>query len=287
MGQWTNVESLTTHIFPRLSRPVRGRPSIWPDDKRYQAAITVPEPSIPALVSSPVLLLFRPPSLCLPDFSQIRGSFDPQFVPQLIHIPLQLLLPVDINDFLLGRPAVPQRPRQIHLPEPPPFTSFQPQHGCQAQPRHGQERVGELKGLQRHLPFHDDGQTRQGVVEVVAFPVPLHDVGAFFVVDVAYLRSRVRGDALAIEPGGVGVSDGVGREGTETGQGERAGGYAWSVAEDPTAGGVREHGGSEALDEVRGCRCFTEGGDDVCVNSELASGNAGVECLGIYLLVED
>ena len=101
------------------------------------------------------------------------------------------------------------------------------------------------------------------MVEVVALAVPLHDVGALGVVDVAHRGARVGRDALAVEPVDVRATDGVGWEGAEVREIERGGGYAWSVAEDASARGGGEHGVAQAVDEVGGGGGFGEGGDEV------------------------
>ena len=50
-------------------------------------------------------------------------------------------------------------------------------------------------------------------------PVPLQDVRALFVIDVADGQARVGRDAFAAQPGGVGGAEGVGGQGGEIGGG--------------------------------------------------------------------
>lgn len=101
------------------------------------------------------------------------------------------------------------------------------------------------------------------MVKVVTFPVSLHDIGAFLVVNVANWRAGVGGDALAVKPGDVRVADCVGGQGAEVGEVEGGGGYAGAVAEDAAPGGGGEHGVAEAVDEVGSRGCLGEGGDQV------------------------
>lgn len=191
----------------------------------YTSTHLPPNP-LPRLLRPLPLLPLHPPHL-----PQIRRRLNPQLPPQLPHIPLQQLLPINTNQ-LLGPEPIPNRPRQVRGPKPPPLPALQPRDGKQTQPGHGQPRVRELEPLERHLPLHDDGQIRQRVVEIVAFPVPLHHVRQFFVVHVAYARARVRGHAFAVEPGCVGGAEGVGGQGPQLGERERGGCYAWAGAED-------------------------------------------------------
>lgn len=102
------------------------------------------------------------------------------------------------------------------------------------------------------------------MVEIVAFAIPLHHVGAFFVVNVPHRTARVGGDTFAVEPADVGSSDGVFGQGAEMGEVEGFGGEAGTVAEDAPACWGAEHGVAEAVDEVRGGGCFGEDGDEVC-----------------------
>ena len=94
------------------------------------------------------------------------------------------------------------------------------------------------------------------MVEIVAFAISLHDVGALFVVDVLDAFSFVGRDALAVQPVYVRASDGVRGERAELLHREGLGGDARAVAEDASPGGGGEHGVAEAVDEVWcGC-CF-------------------------------
>lgn len=202
-------------------------------------------------------------SRLLPYIPQVGRSLDAQLVAQLLHVPLQLLLPKHIDD-LLAAGSVPQRPGQVNGPEPPPLLGLHGRGGEHAQAGHGQARVRPFEGLEGDFALADNGQPGDGVVEVVAFSVPLHDVRALLVVNVARLVSRVGGDALAVQPRDVGAADCVSGQGPEVAQGEGLGGDSRSEAEDATAGWVGEHGVTEAVDEVRRCRGFADGRDEVC-----------------------
>ena len=61
------------------------------------------------------------------------------------------------------------------------------------------------------------------MVEIVALPISLDDVGELRVGDVAHWCAGVRGDVLRGEPGGVGASEAVGGEGEEVRGGEAGG----------------------------------------------------------------
>ncbi len=104
------------------------------------------------------------------------------------------------------------------------------------------------------------------MVEIVTFAIPLHHVRAFLVVDVLDLVPCVGTHALAVEPRGVRPADAVVGQTAEVGETERFRGYAWSVTQDAAAGGRGEHSVAEAVDEVGGCGCFGEGGDEVLVD---------------------
>ena len=80
------------------------------------------------------------------------------------------------------------------------------------------------------------------MVEVVAFPVPLHDIGALLVVDVSYLASCIRSDAFSVQPRGVGPAHGVIWEAAEVFEGHRLRGYSGSITKYAAAGRIREHG---------------------------------------------
>ncbi|PNY24432.1 hypothetical protein TCAP_05643, partial [Tolypocladium capitatum] len=177
--------------------------------------------------------------------SSIWRALHAQLLAELTHVPLELLLPKDVDD-LAAAGAVAQRPGKIYGEEAAPLLRLERRGGEDAQPRHGEERIRKLKGLERYLALADDGQARDGVVEVVALAVALHDVGALLVVDVAHGGARVGRDALAVEPADVGAADGVGGKRAQGGQGERLGGDARAEAQDAAAGRVGEHGVAQA-----------------------------------------
>ncbi|KAI9163491.1 hypothetical protein HJFPF1_05108 [Paramyrothecium foliicola] len=193
---------------------------------------------------------------------QVRGPLDAQLAAQVVDVALQLLLPEDVDDLLAAR-AVLDGPGHVDGPEALALLGLHGGDGQHAQARHGDERVGELEGLEGHLALADDGQPRQGVVEVVALAVPLHDVRALLVVDVAHLRARVGRDALAVQPRDVGVADRVLGQRAQVRHVEGLGAYAGAESEDAAAGRVGEHGVAEAVDEVGRGGSFAKGGDEV------------------------
>lgn len=99
------------------------------------------------------------------------------------------------------------------------------------------------------------------MIEIMTLAIPLHDIGAFFIVDVLDAAACVGADALPVKPGGVCVANGVRWETAEIGQGKRLGSYAWSVAQDPAAGGIGKHCIAETVDEEGCCGGFAEGCD--------------------------
>jgi len=101
------------------------------------------------------------------------------------------------------------------------------------------------------------------MVEVVALAVALHDVGGLLVVDVADGIAGVGAHALAVQPGGVGASDGVFGERPQHLHGHGGGGDAGPVTEDAAAGRGGEHAVAERVDEVRLRGGFAKGGDHV------------------------
>lgn len=210
------------------------------------------------LLQSPLLLLFPPANR-----SQVRRLLDAQLSPQVVHIPLQLLLPKDI-DYVLTPYAVLNRPRHVHPEKASPLGRLQRGHGQHAEARHRQQRVGEFKRLERHLALSDRGQTRQGVVKVMALAVPLHHVGALLVVNVLDRRARVWRHPLAVQPLDIGAAHGVCRQRAQGRHGQRLGADARPQAKDATACGVCEHGVAEAVDEIGGCRGLAQGGYEIC-----------------------
>ena len=92
---------------------------------------------------------------------------------------------------------------------------------------------------------------------------PLHHVSTFLVVDVADGVAGVGAHALAVEPGGVGASDGVLGQVPQRRHGQGGRGDARPVAEDAPAGRVGEHAVAEACDEEGLCGGFAEGGNHV------------------------
>ena len=75
--------------------------------------VSNPQPSPSSPLPPSFLPLRHPFSLSvILNRPQIRRSFDSQLPPQLIHIPLQHLLPMNIT-YLLRPPLIPHRPRQI------------------------------------------------------------------------------------------------------------------------------------------------------------------------------
>lgn len=92
------------------------------------------------------------------------------------------------------------------------------------------------------------------MVKVMTLAIPLHDIRALFIVNVLHVVAGVRGDALAVKPGGIGAADRVLGEGAKIGEGKGFGGYSGAVAEDSSACWVGEHCVAKAVDEV-GCCC--------------------------------
>ena len=101
------------------------------------------------------------------------------------------------------------------------------------------------------------------MVEVVALAVPLHDVRALLVVDVADCVAGVGAHALTIEPGSIGSSDRILGQSSQHFHGQGRGGDAGPVAEDPPAGRVGQHAVAELRDEEGLGGGFAEGGDHV------------------------
>lgn len=104
----------------------------------------------------------------------------------------------------------------------------------------------------------------------MAFAVPLHHVGAFFVVDIFHAVAGVGTDAFAVQPRGIRAADAIGGESAQMGHGHCLRRDAGPVAEDAAAGRRGKHGVAEAVDEIgRGGR-FAKRGDEVCGSGRLA-----------------
>lgn len=99
----------------------------------------------------------------------------------------------------------------------------------------------------------------------MTFAISLHHIGTFRVRYVLDWVARVGRHPFAVEPGGVGGANAIGREKAEVGEGEGLGGYAGAIAEDAATGWRGEHGIAEAGDEVWGCSRFAQGSYKVCL----------------------
>lgn len=84
----------------------------------------------------------------------------------------------------------------------------------------------------------------------MTFSVPLHDIGALFVVDVFHAVPGVGTDTFTVQPRSIGAADAVGGEGAEMGHGHCLRRDAWPVPEDSPAGRGGKHGVAEAIDEI-------------------------------------
>ncbi|KZL84277.1 hypothetical protein CI238_11269, partial [Colletotrichum incanum] len=198
----------------------------------------------------------------LPNSPHIRRPLDPQLGPQLIHVPLQLLLPVDINHLLRLHPVL-QRPGTINIAEPLPLPLLHRRVAQHRETRHRNQRVGELERLKRHLALPHDRQARQRMIEVMALAVPLHDIRTLRVIYVSHHWPRVRAHTFGIKPADIGSPDAVLGHLAQAVKVERDRSYTRPVAEDTTARRVREHGVAQAVDEVRRRSRFADGGDEV------------------------
>lgn len=163
-----------------------------------------------------IILLPQRPSLPPPRTPQIWRSFNPQLQSQIIHIPLQLLLPININN-LPTFDSIPERPRPIHPPKPFPLPLLQPRDCKDTQPRHRKQRVRKLKRFKRNFALHHNRQTSKGVVEIMTFAISLHHIGAFRVRNVFDWVARVGGYPFTVEPGSVRGANAISREEAEVG----------------------------------------------------------------------
>jgi hypothetical protein len=69
----------------------------------------------------------------------------------------------------------------------------------------------------------------------------VHDIGLFWIVNVANLIAGVGGHALAVEPFGVDTADGVVGQSAQVFERHGLAGDAGTVTEDTAAGGMRQH----------------------------------------------
>lgn len=206
--------------------------------------------------------LSRPP-LSTPQLSQVGGFLDAQLGPEEVDVPFKLLLPVNVDDVLCAE-SVADGPGPVDGAEAGAFAWLQGEVAGNGEAGHGDERVGKLKRLEGYLALAVDGEPREGVVKVVALAVPLHDVGALLVVDVAHGGAGVGRYALAVQPPYVGAANGVFGQRTEAVEVEGGRGQARSVAEDAAASGGGEHGVTKAGDEVGRCCRLAHGRYEVC-----------------------
>lgn len=102
------------------------------------------------------------------------------------------------------------------------------------------------------------------MVEVVGLPVAEEHVGEFGGGEVPDGRAREGREVVGFEPGGVGVSEGIGGVGEERGDGgDGGGGDLGAVAEELAAGGVQLHCAQEPREEVWRGGGFPGEGDEV------------------------
>ena len=140
---------------------------------------------------------FPLPSERLPRVSQIRWSLDSQLISKVLYFSFQLFFPVHIDDVFAPQPVV-DCPRKIGIPEPHPLRR---RHSCdskEAKACHGQEGICKFECLECHLALHEYRQASESMIEVMRLSISLHDVCAFFIVDILDAAPGVRADALSI-----------------------------------------------------------------------------------------
>jgi len=135
---------------------------------------------------------------------RIKGSyrrrlFNTQLFSKVIRISFQLFLPVHI-DKRLGLKPVLDSPRNINLSQSLPFRGLETQGTEDGGQRcDGQSHVCPFEPFEGNFALDNDGKAADAVIKVVAFSIPLHHVGQFWIIYISYL-------ALSIHMGcGVGI----------------------------------------------------------------------------------
>ena len=199
----------------------------------------------------------------LPEGTQVWRALDSDLCAQLVGVPLELVLPEHVQQALRAEP-VRDRPREVDLVQAGARARAELERLAErGEPGHREAEVRELERLHGHLAFHDHGEARDRVVEVVALAVPLHDVRLLRVVHVPHGQPRVRRDLLRLEPLRVLEAERVRRQPPQCRDVQRRRRDPRPLAQNLAPGAVAKHRVAQPPREVRLRRHLAERRDQV------------------------